>query len=153
MIEALNGETILVDLDDVIGQFGEYIASRLSVRTGIKKTVDDYHTYEFHKYHDNASHETFIDEVIISEAFRVIQPIWGSIEALRMLKKLGYTIRIVTSRGAFPDAKKDTTNWLKLHGATFDSIDVVNPAVEKKSDIYQKYAQAGSKSAIFSNPL
>ncbi|CAH7359742.1 conserved hypothetical protein [Vibrio chagasii] len=141
------GNTILVDLDDVTAHFGEYISSRLSMRSGVKCGIEDYLTYEFNKYHD-LGYDDFIDEVIISEAFRVIQPISGSIEALAKFRELGYKVRIVTSRGAFKNALKDTTNWLNLHGATYDSIDVVNPNVESKSDIYRKYKHEGIAALI-----
>lgn len=147
MIPTLRGKTLLCDLDDVLGQFAEYISSRLSARTGIKKTIDDYLTYEFNKYHD-ASYEEFLDEIVCSEAFLRIQPTDGAVEALRILKELGYTIRIVTARGAFKNSAYDTMRWLKHLTSDFDSLDVVNPEKESKSDVYAKYAHEGIASII-----
>ncbi|MDK9790689.1 hypothetical protein [Vibrio sp. D431a] len=147
MVPYFIGKTILCDLDDVIGAFGEYISSRLSARTGIKKTIEDYLTYEFNKYHE-ASYEDFLDEVVCSEAFKRIQPTDGALEGLRILKELGYTIRIVTARGAFVNSYQETLSWLKYHTPHFDSLDVVDPSKESKSDIYKKYADEGIASLI-----
>lgn len=128
---------ILIDFDDCIGDFAPFICSYMNV-VGKKSDIAEYKTYEFNLYH-GMTNDQFIESVINSRAFKLLQPRIDAIRGLQLLKLKGYEIIIVTARGMFERAFEDTKEWLDTYGAPYDELRIVDPSKEKKSDVYLEY--------------
>lgn len=124
---------LLIDCDDVMGDFATYICEAMN-KVGKQAKKDDYKEYRFGEYHD-LNHEQFTKCIADSDAFLNLTPFEGVKEALTIIKAKGYKIAIVTARGMFEDAYINTAEWLKKHDLDYDRLYVVHPKIDTKSEI------------------
>ncbi len=125
---------LLIDLDDVLADFAEYICDLMN-RHGSQCTKDDYKSYEFSHFH-GLEHQDMCSLIHTEQVYSNLKPKEGVIEALSRLADIGIKVAIVTSRGAFEGAHRQTEAWLDEHGAKYKQLKVVNPTIEQKSDYY-----------------
>lgn len=124
---------LLIDCDDVMGDFASYICNAMN-KIGQRAKKDDYKEYRFGVYHE-LDHEQFVNCIKDSDAFLQLTPFEGVKEALTIIKAKGYKIAVVTARGMFEHAYEETAEWLKKHDLVYDRLYVVHPKLDTKSEI------------------
>lgn len=128
---------IILDLDDVTINMGEVLTPAMNDYTGMNLCMSMWHTYNITDHYPMVDQRKFADIVVNYNLFERAQPFEGAIEATHRLKRLGYDIHVVTSRGFHPDALNLTQSWLSEHDAAFDDLHIV-PDGATKSSVYGK---------------
>lgn len=141
----------LVDSDDVLVDCATVINKLLNA-AGSEASVQDYKIYNFPHYHGltNDDLKKLVDN---DRSFLKMDLLPKASEAIELLRSSGFEIRLITSRGAFDDAEEQTLEFYNSKGIIFDSIDVVNPVINSKSDVYKKYLGSNVDAYLFDDSL
>lgn len=141
----------LVDSDDVLVSCAPLMNALLN-QIGGQASVEDYTSYDFPSFHGLTNNEMKA-AVDADKTFLKMELLPKAREAMKLLKDNGYEVRIITSRGAFKDALSLTLQYYLKQDVLFDSIDIVDPRIEKKSDIYSKYLRDGVTTILFDDSI
>ncbi|PIR68966.1 hypothetical protein COX93_00075 [Candidatus Nomurabacteria bacterium CG_4_10_14_0_2_um_filter_30_12] len=93
-------KNIAVDIDDVLGDFVSNFVLFHNNKYGTKLKKENFFSYQYPMVLGVSEQETIyrIDSFYVSDYFKEIIPISGSIETISSLKKLGHNLFIVTGR-------------------------------------------------------
>ena len=116
-----------VDLDGVVYPFIEDLAQYVAGTTGrplaelVSPTCWDFYGTDW-GYDKHTYHQFVIEGVASGDLFTFCEPLPGSKQALRRLRKLGHTVHIITARGFGPNARPLTCKWLSDYKIPHDSL-------------------------------
>ncbi len=120
-------DNIAVDIDDVLGDFTSNFILFHNNKYGTKLEKKDFFSYQYPMILGVSEQETRyrIDNFYMSDYFKEIIPVSGSVETISSLKELGYNFFIVTGRKY--SLIQETREWVsKNFGGMFSDIHHTN---------------------------
>ncbi|TDL28872.1 hypothetical protein BD410DRAFT_781431 [Rickenella mellea] len=114
---------IAVDLDDVLAQTNRAVAEWHNETHGTSMTLDDFHYYHYYKNPGWGTKKDTSEKVKEFYRTNIMKPIPvpGALEGVQELRRMGYTLVIVTAR--HEDEKPMTLDWVnKYFPDIFDDV-------------------------------
>lgn len=128
----------IIDIDDVLADFGSFIVEELNQLSGTQLTKEAYIHHDFYKFHDLPV--SVMGDILRRESIYLrLKPLDKVVEGMYLLKEKGFALHIVTARGkSNSNIEEDTHQWFYDNNIPYDSIDFIDYH-EKKSEYYLKY--------------
>lgn len=135
---------IVLDLDDVQGDFLSYILRVLNAKTGRNMMPQDLTEFRYSLLFPEISETEMVEIFIEHKIIENLNALEGAAEATRILTAAGYEITVVTARSWHPRGMQVTGEWLESHGCIFKNL-LISDFGANKSDYYR---QISSKFAL-----
>lgn len=125
-------KTIIFDLDDTLGGLGESLCKSLNTFTGKGLSCEEWYKFDIISIYGMRI-DDFNNVIINDKLLENMKPFAESKKLLTDLKQQGYTIKVITSRGYHPNARKITEDWLNKYEIPFDEL-IITEHSKKKCD-------------------
>lgn len=119
-----SANTVVFDVDEVVANIRDKIASVLHKVTGRDISPERWDTYDLSEIYGidiDRCLAAFLEHEVLENA--TLEP--GAREAIKMTRESGYRVMMLTARGWHPDGDRLTREWLSAHGIIVDELRLI----------------------------